>query len=161
MHAQAATIFKSESLTMATSDEPSCRATCFASTSFMPVPKRHWTPFCTKSRQDLYRKEYNSVLMTMPDKTTLTCKVEQEVADRLDILADKTGMSRSELAAHCLAFGVREGEKFADRLSQPVVGHFLRLMFHLDTDDAEELARFEDMWKSVKKTRSKRPRPTT
>lgn len=87
----------------------------------------------------------------MPEiKQTITSKIDPAVIERLDTLAERIGWTRSELIAHCVEFGLREGEKFAERLSSPMVGHLMRLAFHVDTSDPQQRAEFDAMHKAVR-----------
>lgn len=97
----------------------------------------------------------------MSQKITVQGKIEPETLERLDALAERIGWTRSETIDHCIQFGVKEGEKFADRMAAPVLGHFLRMVANLDVDDPEELAKFEAAFKSIRAYGKVRGKPST
>ena len=91
----------------------------------------------------------------MAAKTTVQSKVDPQLLERLDALAERIGWTRSETIEHCIAHGVKEGERFADRLSTPVLGHFMKMVAAMDMDDPDELKRFDAMWDSVRQEKAK------
>lgn len=92
----------------------------------------------------------------MADKITISAKVDAEVIEELDKLADRIGWSRSELVSHCIVYGLREGKKFADRIEGPVLGHLLRMVFMLDVDNPKDRKAFDEMFSRVQDQRKRR-----
>lgn len=88
--------------------------------------------------------------MAKEPKIPTSVKLDPALVERMDTLAESTGWSRSELLTHCIEFGVNEGEKFADRVQGPILGHLLRIVFHLDTSDPEQVQEFDVLWKSIR-----------
>lgn len=88
--------------------------------------------------------------MSKEAKIPISVKLDPDLVQRLDTLADRVGWSRSELLTHCIEFGTQEGEKFADRVEGPILGHMLRIVYHMDTGDPEQVQQFDAMWKSIR-----------
>ena len=88
-------------------------------------------------------------------KEVMTIRCAPELMKRVDALADRMGMSRSEVAERCIAFGVDEGEAFAARLENPVVRQLLRLAMRFD-GDPEQLALFDRLSDELSDGRKKR-----
>jgi len=75
----------------------------------------------------------------MSRKVNISAKVSEDVNERLDALAERIGWTKSELIAHSLEYGLREGEKCADRISGPILGTIIRMLFSIDTSDPEAM----------------------
>ncbi len=92
----------------------------------------------------------------MPEKVTVSAKIDEALDARINVLTERVGWSKSELIAHCLEYGVREGEKFADRIEGPVLGHLLRMVFMLDADDPAQRKAFDEVVNHVRDFKKRR-----
>jgi len=86
----------------------------------------------------------------MSQKVTVCGKVSEDVHQRIDVLAERIGWTRSELVAHCIEYGLREGEKFSDRLSGPVLGTIIRMVLSLDTSDPEAVKAVTEVQRRIR-----------
>lgn len=82
-------------------------------------------------------------------KTTITAKVDAAIVDRLDKLAERLGITRSECIENCLGFGLDGGERFAARLEMPIMKQLMRFVMNLEEDDQEAIERFNKMVKAT------------
>jgi len=88
--------------------------------------------------------------MAEQEKQTIASKVPVDVVERLDALAEKLDWTRSELAAYCIEYGLREGEAFAERAATPVLGELMRFVYRMDTRDPEQRKAFDAMQKQIR-----------
>ena len=86
----------------------------------------------------------------MAEKVSASTKIPQDVSDRVDALCERLEWTRSELLAHCIQYGLEEGEKFAKRIQGPALGPILRAVFMLDATDPEQRKAFDELYKSVR-----------
>ena len=79
--------------------------------------------------------------MAVPDKETkvpLPIRVPESYIDRLDSLAEKMDLERSEVARRCLRNGIDDLEKIIAVGSNPVVSKLAEFLSLLDTDPEEK-----------------------
>lgn len=86
----------------------------------------------------------------MSEKVTISARVDSEVNERLEQLAERMGWSKSDLIANSLTYGLKEGEKLAARMEGPILGHVLRFFFMADVSDPKDRQVFDEMWKTVR-----------
>lgn len=94
-------------------------------------------------------------MATNERKVVVGAKVDPEVSQRIKALADRLGWTQSKLLAHLIEYGLREGEKFADRAEGPIMGELMRLVFLVDSDSEQEREAFESMYQHIRSRRQK------
>jgi hypothetical protein len=89
----------------------------------------------------------------MNAKMVVTAKVDQVINDRIGALAERLGLSKSEVVELSLLNGLVEGETFAKRLENPAWRVAVRCILAIDQSDPEATTLVDKMMRHVEKNR--------
>ncbi len=90
-------------------------------------------------------------------KEVITGRVDADLVAKIDALADKLGLTRSECVEAVLRMGVEGGERFASALTSPVIRQIFKLVMSIDGEGQETVDKFERMFHAAK-TRRRKPK---
>jgi Ribbon-helix-helix protein, copG family len=64
------------------------------------------------------------------EKPILSVRIDRELLEAVDALADEAGVGRAEVVERCLSMGVADHENLVKWLKTPIVGVAVRLLTH-------------------------------
>ncbi|MHB1156891.1 MAG: ribbon-helix-helix protein, CopG family [Phycisphaerales bacterium] len=90
-------------------------------------------------------------------KETVAFRLEPELIERMDRLAERLKMTRTDVMERCIQAGLKEGEDHLSKLENPLIRAALEAVLSIDPSTSkEDLAVFRNAIEHVKSTSKKR-----